>query len=161
MFSFALEHRPPESPGVSNMQWWYSLSCTFLESAWLLLLKGWRNSRANFQKEFFSFLCTTPNNRGLHWNMYWKREGLLYNHLSFPEDSFFCLLHASIGLQLALGCAPREAFCSGCWGDAGNLLRSPFIHTLPCIFPPVSETANSRSQICHLKRHFYLGNLLM
>lgn len=96
----------------------------------------------------------------VHGTAIWPVEGPLYNYFSFPKDSFCCSLHASITLQLALGCAPREAVCPGCWGDAGNLPRSPFIHTLPRIFPPVSETANSRSSNMPLGAAFLIGQIV-
>lgn len=142
MFSFALEHRAPESPGVSNMkQRWYSCSSTFLGWAWLLLLKGWRNSRANFQKGFFSSHSSAqPQTTGgciqySHLENVLKTGGSPCNYLSSPKDSFCCLLHASIGLQLALGCALREAVCSGCWEMLGispgpHLYRHSHAHSL-------------------------------
>lgn len=133
MFSFAWEHRPPESPGVFNMQWWYSCSSTFLGWAWLLLLKETPGqiTRRNFSHPIP--LHNPKQQRLLHGTVPWKLEGPLCSCSSFPKNSFCCLLHTSI----PLGCAPREAVCSGCWGEDGNLPRSPFIH--PDIFPPISE----------------------
>lgn len=125
---------------------------------------SWKKLQGKFPGGIFliPFLSTTPSNRGLYtvqcpenWRVPFVTAHLFQkNSFLLPVADFHMPFH------------PFGMFSQGGWllwmlGRGWKSPPDPHLYTHTHIPSSLWDCANSRSQICHWKQHFQLGNLLM
>lgn len=163
-FWFLIDHRPPQSPSVSEWQQRHIFPFEYHPRMSLApALERLEKPQDRFPEEIFLFLLlpTTPNDRhqSFGWHCRNQEVPFILTHSSFeiiPWLPISCF-HGRSACSGTRDCASRAAVFvldAGCWRPP----RIPIYTHIPPPPPPppgplplISETPNSRSQICHLK----------